>query len=129
MSPSTVEVTSVRVMLRAASMLAMPAVRQAARPCRTYSAGVGPLSRSTRTAGVVGVQHGGPVVCHLLPGAVEAVDGRAVVGAAHPPVGGAETERRELGVGLDGVERGEEGGGVDAVADGGLGKGSVTTCS
>src|SRR5438128_10952381 len=50
-SPSTVEETSVRVTPRAAAMLARPAVRQAARACSTYSTGVGPLSRPTRTAG------------------------------------------------------------------------------
>src|SRR5262245_37361557 len=51
MSPTTVERTSVRRTPRAAAMLARPAVRQAARACRTNSTGVGPLSRPTRTAG------------------------------------------------------------------------------
>src|SRR6266536_1213605 len=51
MSPSTVEETSVRVTPRAAAMLAMPAVRQAARACSTYSTGVGPLSAPTSTGG------------------------------------------------------------------------------
>src|SRR5215475_5428171 len=51
MSPSTVEETSVRVTPRAAAMLAMPAVRQAARACSTYSTGVGPLSVPTSTGG------------------------------------------------------------------------------
>src|SRR5690242_20544083 len=50
-SPSTVEETSVKVMPRAAAMLAMPAVRQAARACSTYSTGVGPLSVPTSTGG------------------------------------------------------------------------------
>ncbi len=51
MSPSIVEVTLVSVTLRAAAMLAMPAVRQAASACRTYSTGVGPSSSPTKTAG------------------------------------------------------------------------------
>ncbi len=51
MSPSTVERTSVRVMPRAAAMLARPAVRQAARAWSTNSTGVGPLSLPTSTAG------------------------------------------------------------------------------
>ena len=51
MSPSTVEETSVKVTPRAAAMLAMPAVRQAARACSTYSTGVGPLSVPTSTGG------------------------------------------------------------------------------
>ena len=44
MSPSTVEVTLVSSTPRAAAMLAMPAVRQAAMACSRYSTGVGPLS-------------------------------------------------------------------------------------
>src|SRR3954454_2518567 len=51
MSPVTVERTSVSRTPRAAAMLARPAVRQVARACSTYSTGVGPLSRPTRTAG------------------------------------------------------------------------------
>src|SRR5436190_1066303 len=41
MSPSTVEDTDVRFTPRAAAMLAMPAVRHAARACSRYSTGVG----------------------------------------------------------------------------------------
>ena len=51
MSPSTVDSTSVRLTLRAAAMLANPAVRQAASVCSTNSAGVGALSVPTSTAG------------------------------------------------------------------------------
>src|SRR6266508_233322 len=51
MSPVTVERTSVSLTLRAAAMLARPAVRQAASACSTNSTGVGPWSWPTRTAG------------------------------------------------------------------------------
>ena len=51
MSPSTVDSTDVRLMPRAAAMLAMPAVRQAASACSRNSTGVGPLSVPTSTAG------------------------------------------------------------------------------
>ena len=51
MSPSTVELTLVSSTPRAAATLAMPAVRQAAMACSTYSTGVGASSWPTRTAG------------------------------------------------------------------------------
>ena len=56
MSPVTVDRTSVRVTLRAAAMLAMPAVRQAARAWSTNSTGVGPLSLPDEDGRVVGVE-------------------------------------------------------------------------
>ncbi len=51
MSPSTVEETLFSFTPRAAAMLAMPEVRQAAMPWSRYSIGVGPLSCPTSTAG------------------------------------------------------------------------------
>ena len=64
---------------------------------------------------MVGVEDTRLVVGHLLLGAVEAIDRRLVVRAAHPPVGGPELEDGDLVVALHGVDRGEERGGVDAV--------------
>jgi hypothetical protein len=53
----------------------------------------------------------------LLPGAVEALDDRAVVGAVDLTVLDPELEAGEGGVGLDGVERSVHLRGVDAVTD------------
>ena len=53
----------------------------------------------------------------LLPGAPEALDGRAAVRPVDPAVRGAELEACERGVGLHGVQRAVHLGGVDAVAD------------
>ena len=97
MSPSTVDSTSVRLTPRAAAMLAMPAVRQAASACSRYSTGVGPLSVPTSTAGWSASKRERLLVRHLLHGAVEAVDRRLVVGAADPAVGGPELELGDLG--------------------------------
>src|SRR6185312_10863919 len=72
---------------------------------------------------MVGVERERLTVVHLLLGAVEAVDGRAVVGPAHPGVGGPEAELRDVGIALHGVDRGEQGRGIDAVTDGVLGDG------
>ena len=51
MSPSTVDVTSVSGIPRAAAMFARPLVRQAARACRRSSTGVGPWSVPVRIGG------------------------------------------------------------------------------
>ena len=76
MSPSTVEVTLVSSTPRAAAMLAMPAVRQAAMRVQQV------LDRGRRVVvadqhgGVVGVDHGLVLVLHLLHGAEEAGERR-----------------------------------------------------
>ena len=73
---------------------------------------------------VVGADHGLALVEVLLAGSIEATDGALVVGAAHPAVGGAELEARDLRLGADGVERGEQRLDVDTVAaQGGPGDG------
>lgn len=64
-------------------------------------AGVG----AEQDGGLAGVQgEGGLAGAVLLAGAVEGLEGRAVVGAVDPVVGGAELERAEFGLGLDGVQ-------------------------
>src|SRR5215470_8843658 len=103
MSPVMVERTSVRVILRAAAMLA------------------------GQHGGVVGVEDEGALVRALLADAVVVGDGGAVAGAADPLVTGPELEpggRRRL---LDRVQGGEQGRGVHAVAHriAGLGGGRV----
>src|SRR5918993_1183536 len=115
MSPSTVEVTSSRLIPRAAAMLARPAVRQAAMACSRNSTGVGPVSlpEHGRMVGVIDVL---PLVPHLLHRPGEAVDGAAAVRAAHPPVAGAELKRGDLRLPLDRVQGGEQGRDVHAVA-------------
>ena len=118
MSPSTVDSTSVRFTPRAAAMLAMPAVRQAASACSRNSTGVGRVVLADEDGRVVGVERERLLVGHLLHGAVEAVDRRLVVGAADPLVRGAELELGDVVVALHGVDRGEQGRGVDAVAGG-----------
>ena len=117
MSPSTVEETRRSVMPRAAAMFARPEVRQAAMACSRNSTGVGPWfdpDEHGRVVGVVGERlRAGRV---LLPGAVEALDDRAVVGAADPFVGRAELELGDLRRALHRVEGGEQRRDVDAVA-------------
>ena len=51
MSPSIVERTSVSRTLRAAATYTSDVVRQAASACSRYSAGLGPVSVPSRTAG------------------------------------------------------------------------------
>ena len=97
-------------------MLAMPAVRQAARACSTNSTGVGPLSRADEDGGVVGVEDELALVRALLADAEEVGDRRAAVRPLQPLVVGPELELRGRRHLLDGVEGGEERRGVDAVA-------------
>src|SRR4029079_15336649 len=65
---------------------------------------------------MIGVERPRLPVGHLLHRPVETVDGRLVVRAADPPVGGAELELGDLRRRLHRVERGEERCRVDAVA-------------
>jgi hypothetical protein len=78
---------------------------------------------------VVGVVHEGGHVLAFLAGAEEAGDGGLAVGAADPPVGGAELELRGLWRALDDVQGGEEGGDVDAVAGDAFGGGRWSVAS
>ena len=67
-----------------------------------------------RLAGIDGEGLGARGV--LLPGAVEALDRGAIVGAVDPVVLDAELKAAERGVGLDGVQRSVHLLGVDAIA-------------
>ncbi len=119
----------------------MPAVRQLARPTRTNSTGVAPLSSDAKTPGchedqldrrgtlvlgredlrVVGIEVERALVVLFLAQAEEALDGRAAVGAVHPFAGRSPLELRGVG------RRGQRLAGIkqcldiDAVVDGVLG--------
>jgi hypothetical protein len=79
MSPSTVDSTSVSFTPRAAAMLPMPAVMQAAIAWSRNSTGVGALSAPTSTFGWSASNWTSPVWRVLAAGAAERLDPAAAV--------------------------------------------------
>ena len=86
MSPSTVEVTSVSSMPRAAAMLASPAVRHPASACEQVLDRGGAVVGADEHRRVVDVVGEDVVVAALLAHAEVAVDRALAVGAGHPAV-------------------------------------------
>ena len=127
MSPSTVDSTECSVTPRAAAMLANPAEASGQADEDEFN-WRGAIVLAGEYDRMVGIEVEGGHVGHLLAGAVEAADRAAAVRTAHPGIGRAELEPREIALLLHRVDRGEERCGVNTVAGGGFGSGHCGGC-